>query len=384
MSAADVRSSVLLITASVGAGHNAVAAAIRSALIDRYPELAVDVIDDMTLVPRWFRAIYAGGFNFAVARTPRLYGLGFRLSDRPHGPQRNRPERVRLSLERHALARLRDILLERQPHLIVHTHFLAPPMVGGLIERGALAGRQIVVATDRELHRLWHAEHVDHWYVASDEAGRKLRQWGVDSDRMTLSGIPIHPKWRKELDRSTIIDAWGLPTGRPLVLLSGGTTYTAGPVVRIVDQLTRTCPDACIGVLVGRNQRLADKLHRRHTDDARVRIIPMTDRMPELAHVASLMITKGGGITTAECAAAGLPVVFLPLVPGQEAANGRFFERGGAAVCSGRWRRIAPIVRGLLDDPERLEAMSAAARQLDRPATKTVTQDIGQFLDTGI
>ena len=384
MIAADARPSVFLITASVGAGHNAAAAALRNASVNRFPELAIDVIDDMTLVPRWFRTLYAGGFNVAATKVPRLYGLGFRLSNRPNGLKRNRRERLKLALERHALDRLRDVLLERQPHLIVHTHFLAPPMVAGLIERGALAGRQFVVATDRELHRFWHAENVDHWFVASDEACRSLAQWGVDSERVTLSGIPIHPKWRADLDRAAIVEAWRLPTNRPLVLLSAGATYTAGPVGRIVDQLTRACPDACIGVLVGRNRRLADKLRRRHTDEARVRVIPMTDRMPELAYVASLIITKGGGIITAECAAAGLPMVFLPLVPGQEAANGRFFERHGAAVCSGRWRRIAPIVRRLLDEPERLAAMSAAARQLDRPATETFIEAIGQFLRLGV
>ncbi|MHC4984685.1 MAG: MGDG synthase family glycosyltransferase [Planctomycetota bacterium] len=384
MSAVDAKPLVLVITASVGAGHNATAAALCSSLSDRYPDLAVDVIDDMTLVPGWFRTIYAGGFNLAVARAPRLYGVGFRLSNRPHGLPRNRRERVRLALERHALGRLREILLERQPHLIVHTHFLAPPMVGGLIERGALAGRQVVVATDRELHRLWHAEHVDHWFVASEEARGTLGQWGVDADRVTISGIPVHPKWRARLDRTEILDTWSLPPDRPLILLRGGTTYTTGPVARIVDRLARACPDACVGVLVGRNQRLADDLRKRHSDDTRVRIIPMTDRMPELAHVASLMITKGGGITTAECAAAGLPVVFLPLVPGQEAANGRFFKRHGAAVCPSRWRKIAPIVRELLNDPERLDAMSAAAGQLDRPATETITRAVGQFLDAGV
>jgi len=383
MSAADVKPSVLIITASVGAGHNAAAASLRDALTHRYPDSPVDVIDDMTLVPRWFRAAYAGGFNLAAGRAPRLYGLGFRLSDRPDGPGRNRRERVRLAVERHALGPLREILLERQPHLIVHTHFLAPPMVGGLIGRGALAARQVVIATDRELHRYWHAENVDHWFVASDAARQTLQRWGVDADRVTLSGIPIHPKWRADFDRAAILAEWRLPADRPLVLLSGGATYTAGPVARITEQLARACPDACIAVLVGRNRKLGNRLRRRYTDETRVRVIPMTDQMPELAHVASVLITKGGGIVTTECAAAGLPMVFLPLVPGQEAANGRFFENHGAGIRSGRWRQIAEIVRGLLDDPDRLAAMSAAARQVDRPAAETVADAVGQFLDLG-
>ena len=379
MSAA-VRPSVLLITASVGEGHNAAASALGAALGQRHPEWAVDTIDDMRLVPRWFRAAYAGGFRLAVTRMPRLYGLGFRLSDAPHGPQRSRLEGLRLAVERHALRRLRGLLLERQPHLIVHTHFLAPPLVGELIERGALAGRQIVVATDRPLHRYWRAEHVDHWFVASEAAGRTLQQWGADPAGITYSGIPIHPKWRGELDGPSTLAAWDLPADRPLILVSGGATYTTGPIGRIVDRLAQACPNACVGVLVGGNRKLARRLKARHPDDTRVRVIPMTDRMPELAHVASLMVTKGGGILTAECASAGLPMVFLPLVPGQEAANGQFFEQGGAAVRTESWRQIAPTVRSLLDDAERLEAMSAAAGRLDRPATETIVEAIEQFV----
>ena len=132
MSAADVKPSVLIITASVGAGHNAAATSLRDALKHRYPASPIDVIDDMTLVPRWFRAAYAGGFNFAAGRAPRLYGLGFRLSDRPDGPARNRRERLRLAVERHALGPLRENRSQTKRDL--------RERICGAIERGEVLG----------------------------------------------------------------------------------------------------------------------------------------------------------------------------------------------------------------------------------------------------
>ena len=374
---------VVFITASVGAGHNAVAHALQRGITQRDPEVQTHVIDDMPLVPRWFRAVYEGGFEFAVVHLPRWYGLGFRLSDGPHRPGRSRSELLRMALERHALSALRNLLLELQPRFIIHTHFLAPAMVSRLIECGALASKQAVVVTDRNVHRVWYAECVDHWYVASEAALATLNRWAVPAQHVTLSGIPIDPKWRLPLQREAVLSEWDLPADRPIVLISGGATYTTGPIAGLAERLSEANPGACLCVLTGRNERLTERIAARSGDPNRLRAIPMTDRLQELAHVARLMITKPGGITTAECLAKALPMVLLPPVPGQESANARFFTDHGAAVIARRWKDVLPMTTSLLNDPARLQAMSQAAGRLDQPATDTVVDAILASLGRG-
>ena len=68
---------VMLITASIGAGHNSVAGALKTAL-EKLP-LGLDVrrIDTMQIVPRWFRFYYAVGFFVGMTHLPRAFAAGF-------------------------------------------------------------------------------------------------------------------------------------------------------------------------------------------------------------------------------------------------------------------------------------------------------------------
>ena len=133
--AAPAGRKVLLISALVGAGHVQAAKAILEGLRQADPNLQVDHLDAMELAPAWFRAYYAGGFSLMMTRLPNLYGFGFWMSDRPQRPGRSISERLRLWHERRAMSALAVAVREKQPDLVVHTHFLSPPIVGGMIHR---------------------------------------------------------------------------------------------------------------------------------------------------------------------------------------------------------------------------------------------------------
>jgi len=375
------RPDVLFLSASVGTGHNAAARALQAAIAQAAPHLVTEWLDVMTLAPWTFRKIYAGGFALAVTRAPHLYGLGFRLTDGPDRPGRAMRERARLAWEGRALRALRRRLLSRPPRLIVHTHFLAPPMVGRLIERGQLDTRQMVVVTDRYAHRFWYAESVAHVFAGSAAVADRLQRWGIDSERITLSGIPIHPKWRAPVDAEAAINAWRLPPDKDIVLLSGGATYTAGPIGRFARKIADACPHTCVCVLCGHNHHLLKSVRRHSHDDDHLRAIPMTDRVHELASVASLFVAKSGGILTTECAVKGLPLVLPRPVPGQERHNARFFADCGAAAVVSHWADVPKIVAALLAAPEARRAMSEAIHALDQPATETICEAIVAALE---
>ena len=364
---------VLIVSASVGAGHNSAARAIAESLRSAEPSADVSVLDVLSLAPLGFRAYYAGGFSLAVSRLPWAYGLGYWLTDRPDGPARNLRERRRLWTERLFLKAYADHVLGARPDVIVHTHFLTPPVTVGLLR---LATPQMVVVTDIRMHRFWYCEEVSHWFAPADETAERLRRWGIAPERITVSGIPIHPKWTAPLDRERILAEWRLPADRPIVLLSGGVEFTCGPVVRIARQILARCERAFVCVLAGRNKRLLARLARLPEAPQRLMPVGFTDRLHELVEVAALMVTKAGGLSTAECLAKATPMVLLRPVPGQESGNAEHFERFGAAVIARRNRDAAGHVARLLADDEALRHMSDSARRLYRPATETIVAAI--------
>ena len=370
---------LLMVTASIGAGHNSVTRALRGEL-EGHPRLKLDVLDIMDHVPRWFRAYYAGGFFLGMAHLPRLYGLSYRLSNRPKGPDRRSSERVRLAWESWAGQGFVRKVIDLQPELVVCMHFLPAPMLARAVGQGRLDARLAVVATDVELHRLWYCQGVAQWFVPQEYTAGRVAQWGVSPDRVTVSGIPIQRKWDQPADRQTVLRQWNLPADRAVVLLAGGTDYTVGPIIRIARQLAGRCPDAYVVVLTGRNKALQARLASLEQTPGRVLPIPFTDRVNELVDVAALMVTKPGGITTAECLARGTPMVLSNPVPGHEGGNAEFLAREGAALIARGADRIVQAACGLLHDSAALEAMSRRARALYRPGRQTVAEGICRML----
>ncbi len=372
---------IAIVTASVGSGHNQVAKAIAARLASASPATRVTILDSIALAPRWFRVCYAGGFSLAMTRFPMLFGIGFAMSDRSQSPRRSLSESFRLKIEQRATRELMNELRKLQPDLIINTHFLAPPQIAQLIDKGELASKQWVVVTDYKVHRFWYSQGVDRWFTPAGQSSDSFSRWGIDPDRVIASGLPIDAKWTRHLDPVAILDSWSLPADKKIVLLSGGTEFTCGPVVKIARRICRDCPTVAVVVLAGRNKNLLAQLAATPEASAgRIFPVSFTDRADELVSVSSLMVTKPGGVTVTECLARSVPMVLTNPVPGHELGNAEFLASQGAAVIAKGVDQIAGEVRRLIDDPQALEKIASRAGQLTRPGLETIVKEVGRFL----
>jgi undecaprenyldiphospho-muramoylpentapeptide beta-N-acetylglucosaminyltransferase len=122
---------------------------------------------------------------------------------------------------------------------------------------------------------------------------------------------------------------------------------------------------------------------RKPDDHLRYTLVPYEPRMYDVYAQASVAVCRAGAGTIAELTAAGLPAVLVPL-PGapsdHQTRNARTLESAGAAVvvtddnCNAA--TLDPIVSSLLADRPRLDAMSAAAREIARPDAADALADI--------
>src|SRR6185369_15806480 len=84
-------------------------------------------------------------------------------------------------------------------------------------------------------------------------------------------------------------------------------------------------------VVAGRNVELRRQLaaeDRRHP----THVLGFVTNMHEWMAASDLIVTKPGGLTSAEAMALGKPMFILNPIPGQEAANSDFLLERGAAV----------------------------------------------------
>jgi processive 1,2-diacylglycerol beta-glucosyltransferase len=82
---------------------------------------------------------------------------------------------------------------------------------------------------------------------------------------------------------------------------------------------------------------------------------------------ADVLVSKPGGLTSSEALAAGLPMVMLRPLPGQEERNARYLQESGIGVRAQTSRDLIDVLDRLLAEPIRMQRMAQNARRMARP-----------------
>jgi processive 1,2-diacylglycerol beta-glucosyltransferase len=356
---------VLILSASAGAGHLRAAEAVEAACRRSHPDDHVLHVDALTLTPVPFRRLYADAYLDLVNRAPELMGFVYDRTNRV--PRHKALDVVRLAAERLNTRRFVAFVRDFAPDVVVHTHFLPAEILAHEKKRGRLSVPHAVVVTDFDVHRFWCCPGADRYFVARDDNRVHLAALGQPPDIVQVTGIPIHPAFSAPFDRAALRLKHELPPEVPVVLvLAGG--FGVGPIEGLVAALQAQVRDAQLVVVAGRNEALRAKLERAAAGAAApTRVLGFTREMHEWMAVASLVVSKPGGLTTSEALACGVPLVVANPIPGQETRNATMLYEGGAAISGENPYTIGARVSALLKDPPRLTRMSRAARALGRP-----------------
>jgi processive 1,2-diacylglycerol beta-glucosyltransferase len=221
------------------------------------------------------------------------------------------------------------------------------------------------VLTDYAPHSYWIYNNVDAYIVPSEEAGRKLIDDGIDPAKINVFGIPIDPKFRASGNRKSICEKLSLDSRLPCLLIMGG-TQGLGPIKEVVRLVDRLSADVQIIVAAGTNKRLYSWLKSRHFNK-KFLAFSYADNMDELMQIATVVITKPGGITTAEALTKGVPMLIVNPLPGQEAMNTKFLLNEGVAVKAECPHDVPVILEELLYNHDKLNVMRRKALSLSKP-----------------
>jgi len=258
-------------------------------------------------------------------------------------------------------------MLKAEPwDLVINTHFLPAEIIAALRRQGRIKLPHVLITTDYETHRLWVNQPCEHYFTATEEAARYLECFGVPAGTTTATGIPVLPAFARAKDRATCLARQGLTGDRPIILqLSGG--CGVGPFEEVYRAVLQVEPPLEIVVATGHNATLKSRLEEIPTHQHRTKILGYTNQVDELMAIADLIVTKPGGLTTAESLASGLPLVIVYPVPGQEERNSDFLLENGAAIKINHIPTLALKVNEVLRDPAWLTQLKANARRLGRP-----------------
>jgi processive 1,2-diacylglycerol beta-glucosyltransferase len=357
---------ILVLSASVGAGHLRAAQAVDLALRQLDAKAVVKNVDVLELTNAAFRKLYGQAYLDLVNKAPHVLGYFYDLLDRPRSPRRVR-DRMRLAVEKLNLRPFLRFLQAEPWDVIVNTHFLPAEIIASLRRKEELNTPQLTVTTDFETHRLWVNQPCDHYFTATDEGAAYLVHWGVPAGDVTVSGIPIHPVFSQPKDRPDCRKRHGLKGDRPVVLqLAGG--FGVGPIEQIFRGVLAIDLPLEIVVVAGRNEAAKKQLEKVAVPDPhRAKVLGFTDQIDELMAVADIVLSKPGGLTTSEVLARGAAMAIVNPIPGQESRNSDFLLENGAAIKINNIATLPHKLGQLLRDPGRLATLKANARRLGKP-----------------
>jgi len=357
---------ILVLSASVGAGHMRAAQAVELALKELAPDAHVENVDVLTLTNALFRRVYGSAYLELVNKAPHVLGYFYDMMDRPRRPDSSR-DRLRRAVEKLNLRKLEKFLVDQPWDVIVNTHFLPAEIIAGLTRSRKLSTPQITVTTDFETHRLWVNQPCDHFTTATEEGKAYLVHWGVPAIKITVTGIPIHPVFAHPMERAQALKNQGLRGDRPVVRqLAGG--FGVGPIESLFKGLLAIDTPLEIVVVCGKNEKIRAKLDKialppRH----RAKVIGFTHEMDQLLCAADLVLSKPGGLTTSEILARGAAFAIVNPIPGQESRNSDYLLENGAAVKINNLPTLPLKLAPLLSNPARLQTLKDNAKRLGRP-----------------
>lgn len=366
---------IFILTLSVGTGHLRAAEVLQRAFYDRDDPIEVRLLDVLKVARSWFLTLYVRPYWWMLRHAPGLWRRLF---------ERRQKKLHRATAPRWVFRRGCRQVLEQlkaySPHLVIANEV-------GAVEIAALGKREgwffapiLAVQTDFQTEPPWVQEEVDVYCVGSEEARSELVNWGVSPNRILVSGIPVDPVFSLPSEKSELRRALGLDPERPVVLVMGGGMGPA-PLDKIVESLALCRFPLQVIAVAGHDRALEqalEELRRKVTLD--LRVFGWTDAVPELMAAATLLITKPGGLTSAEALCAGLPMIVTHPIPGPEERHVRYLVQQGVALEAKSLEEIPRLVTRMIGKPDSLDELSRRQKDMSRPDAAHAVAQVGQAL----
>ena len=354
---------VLILTADAGFGHRAAANAVAEALGERYgADCAVTIVNPLheRRAARVLR-LAQDDYDRMIRQSPELYRLGYEASD----------SAFPVSIAEQALVammyvNMRALVAAHQPDAIVSTYPLYQAPLAALF---ALSGRYtplLVVVTDLvSVHGLWFNSDVDRCLVPTQAVLEKALESGLAADCVEITGLPVSPALAREVDKAALRSRLGWSPDRTVALLAGSRRVTR--LEPTEDMLDHCGWPLELALVSGGDTELEQRWSARVWHQP-AHIYGYVDDMPSLMLAADLIVCKAGGLIVSEALAAGLPLLMVEAIPGQEEGNATHVTEGGAGVLAvDPLEALATVCHWLENGAAGLAERAARARALGRP-----------------
>lgn len=344
---------ILILTASMGAGHDGVAAELARRIGGR--GYAVEVIDLLDVLPGMVGRGLRSGYSAMLRWAPWLYEAIYRMWFSPGAGRGGPVSPLTILAER----RIRRWVTDNQPVAAVSTFHLCSTVLGGLRRKGVLRVPVASTVVDMSVHRLWIDPDVDLHLCIHPRASVQAKQRGAA--RACAPGPVVRPCFTDPVwDRRSARASLGLAEEERVVLLVAG-SWGTGDIEHTLEVVSRSGQLTAM-VVCGSDLRLQRRLSRQSRGNRPVRVMGWVEDMARLMAAADVVLENAGGLTSMEALAMGVPVVSFHPIPGHGRANVAAMAASGLLAWASRPEELVPTLLAASTDTSLRAALIQTGR----------------------
>ncbi|HOZ37983.1 MAG TPA: hypothetical protein PLH64_04450 [Anaerolineaceae bacterium] len=320
----------LIITSDAGFGHRSAALSVSKALEVLYPDQVeilvtnpIQETDTLTVMKPIEK-----GYDRSVRFSPGLYRLSYEVSD-----SRLVSEVVEGALTLMLQKIMADTIRDFKPDIVLNTNEMFNTPIGKALQESEPRIPAFTVVTDlADVHSLWFSPEPDRFYIANEWVKVKALESGVPEEKLVISGIPVSPDFAlNQVEKQALRGSLGLDPHR-LTLLFVGSSRVSN-LQEYLQALENASAPVQAVVIAGGNDELYKTLIGSHYDFP-LEVRNFENNVPQWMMASDVLVTKAGGLIVSEGLAAGLPILLIDYLPGQEEGNVRYLlsHQAGAFV----------------------------------------------------
>ena len=379
---------VLILTADAGFGHRSAANAVAEALLNQQDteiEVKIQNLLDDPSTPALLRNTQTD-YDKLIRESPKLYEFGYESSDKPIPTQL-----AQIGLSAMLFKSFSNEMQDFRPDLIVNTYPLYHPpaqswylineaswtseeiakfLPQSAISKYSFQGRHvpfITVITDLvSVHLMWMSLLPDAYCVATEQMRDQVIKNGLSPNKVFCTGIPVNSVFSSETrSKVELRKSFGWDLEKTTALAIGSKRVTN--LIEELNAINHSGFDLQLIMAAGGDENLYRMMINTEWNIP-VKIYNFTRELPLMMLASDLVVTKAGGLVTSESLAAGLPIILIDILPGQEEGNAFFVEKNGAGrVVSDPIKMIETLSDWLRNDQVGLKVAAANAKVVGKP-----------------
>lgn len=362
---------VLIFSASIGNGHNQAARAMQESLAaNGYTSM---IIDTLEYISPTFHKILLESYTNLLKLSPKMWGKIY------HNTEKSRFFDMNVIMNKLLANKLKKLISSVNPDAFIATHPFASCMLSVLKGRNEWDVPIYTIITDYTIHPSWINHHINYYFIGHEQLYYLVDIYQQPHSKFKPMGIPIMKKFTEPLDRMELVNRFQILPNQKVIILSGG-GLGIGPMEKVLQSLESIEQQLKVIVLTGTNEKLYKKVT---SYQYRHEVVPLkyVTNFHEYLHVADLIVTKSGGLTSAEVLSKQVPMIIYNPLPGQEERNSHFLLNNGCAVHANVIEQLIYFIEELLVNESKVESMKEMHQIMAKPyaaehITKFIMEDM--------